>query len=188
MLLLVFLKHTASKLKAQTQTHPSHIHTHTWWSFSRVNNYLAKGHHCHPWLVFKGLSLNFNHTFPQLCLVKWKCPLCWMIQRSETWCLHHNLQITLSYWLTQTDIILNVNTVMDTYLSLLCTDEQLTPLRQTGGGSYCWYSNMMYLLIIVVMVIIGLRTFRFSVTRPWSEQKANCIPEDWVTWNVQWKR
>lgn len=59
-------------------------HIHTWSSSKGVNNYFAKGHNCGPWLVFKALSLNLNHpSSSSLPLVKWKCPLFWLIERSQ---------------------------------------------------------------------------------------------------------
>lgn len=67
--------------KAWACTHP---HIPTWSSSKGVNNYFAKGHNCDPWLVFKALSLNLNYpSSPSLPLVKWKCPLFGLIQRSQ---------------------------------------------------------------------------------------------------------
>jgi len=73
--------HSPKSMSAHTSTHP---HIHTWSSSKGVNNYFAKGHNCDPRLVFKALSLNLNHpSSPSLPLVKWKCPLFGLIQRSR---------------------------------------------------------------------------------------------------------
>lgn len=98
-------KHTAqmpthSSPKACERTGP---HIHTWSSSKGENNYFAKGHNCDPWLVFKTLSLNLNHpSSSSLPLVKWKCPLLRLIQRSLPQCLHRSFQLILQHCLTQT--------------------------------------------------------------------------------------